>query len=136
MADKKISQLTDGGVLQNVDEIAINRSGANFKITGENMKGISVTTVNAATYDLLTTDYILNVTYTSTGAVTSLTLPTAQVISGRMIIIKDAAGNAATNTITIDTEGGQNIDGASTYVMNGNYDAISLYSDGTNWFVI
>jgi hypothetical protein len=95
-----------------------------------------VTTVNAATYDLLTSDYILNVTYPSTAAVTSLTLPTAQTVSGRVIIIKDASGNAGTNNITIDTEGGQTIDGAATKVLNGNYESVMLYCDGSNWFII
>lgn len=94
----------------------------------------SVTTVNAATYDLLVSDYILSVTYTATGAVTSLTLPTAQVVAGRIAIVKDAGGNAGTNNITVDTEGAQTIDGVSTYVINSNYQSASLYCDGTNWF--
>jgi hypothetical protein len=101
-------------------------------LVGEQHK---VTTVNAATYDLLTTDYFLHVTYTGTGAVTSLTLPTAQVKAGRTIVIKDAGGNASVNNITIDTEGSETIDGAATYVISSDYDAINLYSDGSNWFI-
>ena len=96
----------------------------------------NITTVNAATYDLLTTDYILNVTYTATGAVTSLTLPTAQTVSGRIIYIKDAGGSATTNNITIDTEGAQTIDGAATLVITTNYSAVTLYCDGTDWFIM
>jgi len=96
----------------------------------------NVTTVNAATYDLLVSDDILNVTYTGTGAVTSLTLPTAQVVTGRTIVIKDAAGNAGTNSITVDTEGSEKIDGQDTAVINGDYDSITIYSDGTNWFIV
>ena len=95
----------------------------------------NVTTVNAATYDLLVTDYICHVTYTGTGAVTSFTLPTAQTVSGRTIIIKDAGGNAGTNNITIDTEGAETIDGAGTLVINSDYSSVSLYSDGSNWFI-
>jgi len=95
----------------------------------------SVTTVAAATYDLLTTDYILNVTYTGTAAVTSLTLPTAQAVSGRLIIIKDAGYNATTNNITIDTQGAETIDNAATFVINSNGDSVNVYSDGTNWHV-
>jgi hypothetical protein len=96
----------------------------------------NTTTVNAATYDLATTDDILNVTYTTTGAVTSLTLPTAQCVDGRVIVIKDAGGNASTYNITIDTEGTEKIDGGDTFIINGDYDSITLYSDGSNWFVI
>lgn len=94
-----------------------------------------VTTVNAATYDLLTTDMIVHVTYTGTGAVTSLTLPTAQTVSGRAIEIIDAGGNAATNNITIDTEGSETINGSATLVINTDYGAYGLYSDGSNWFI-
>ena len=97
---------------------------------------IDTTTVNVATYDLLTTDYILHVTYTGTAAVTSLTLPTAQCVDGRLVIIKDAGGNASVNNITVDTEGAETIDGAATAVISGDYDSITLYSNGTNWYII
>ena len=98
-------------------------------------QNVNITTVNAALYDLLATDYILNITYTATGAVTSLTLPTAQTVEGRIITIKDAGGLAGTNNITVDCEAAQNIDGSSTFILNTNYESISLYCDGTNWFI-
>jgi hypothetical protein len=94
----------------------------------------NITVVNAATYDLATDDYILHVTYTATGPVTSLTLPSAQAIAGRMVYVKDAGGNASANNITIDTEGPELIDGVSTLVMVADYEWLSLYSDGTNWY--
>ena len=102
--------------------------------TGGRVKIITV--VAAATYDLLITDEVLHVTYTGTGAVTSLTLPTAQATNGRMFIIKDAGGGASTYNITIDTEGAETIDGSDTLVLNSDYAAVILYSDGTNWFII
>ena len=58
-----------------------------------------------------------------------------QVINGRTVIIKDAGGNATANTITIDTEGSETIDGAATKVINANYGVVELYCDGTNWFI-
>ena len=96
----------------------------------------NVTTVNAATYNVLPEDHILHVTYTGTGAVTSIDLKTAQTIKGRLVVVKDAGGNAAANNITITTEGAQTIDGAATYVINANYGAARLYCDGSNWFTI
>ena len=36
--------------------------------------------------------------------------------------------------ITLDSAGGT-IDGSSTYILTGTMPAISLYSNGTNWFV-
>ena len=65
-----------------------------------------------------------------------MTIPTAQVVAGRTIVIKDAGGNAATFNITIDTEGSEKIDGQDTFVMDDDYQATQIYSDGSNWFVI
>lgn len=96
----------------------------------------NVTTVNAATYNVLPEDHILHVTYTGTGAVTSIDLKTAQMTKGRMLIVKDAGGNAAVNNITITTEGSQTIDGAATLVINTNYGAARIYCDGSNLFTI
>lgn len=99
----------------------------------------NVTTLNAATYDVLITDHIIHVTYTATGAVTSLTLPTAQCNGseddGRVLVIKDAGGNASTNSITIDTEGGETIDGAATEVIGTDYASRSIYCENSNWFI-
>jgi len=97
---------------------------------------VNVTTVAAATYDLLVTDYILNVTYTGTAAVTSLTLMTAQTVAGRIIHIKDAGGNATTNNITVDTEGSETIDGSATLSITTSYNAVTLYCDGSDWFIM
>ena len=100
-----------------------------------NINESNVVTVNVATYDLTATDGIVHVTYTATGAVTSLTLPTAQVVTDRVLTIKDGGGNSGTNNITIDTQGSEKIDGADTAVINTDYSSIDLYSDGTNWFI-
>ena len=72
---------------------------------------------------------------TSAGTYT-ITLPTASVVKGRAFIIKDEDGNAATNNITVATEGSETIDGAATYVLTSNYESVGLYSYGTNWFTV
>ncbi|MCP4584579.1 hypothetical protein, partial [Pseudoalteromonas sp.] len=119
----------------------VGSSGSNRVMTSAQMEGYlnvltttEITTVSTATYTLLITDDILHVTRTATGTCT-ITLPTAQVTSGRVIVVKDAAGNAGTYNITIDTQGSEDIDGEDTAVINSDYSAINLYSDGSNWFV-
>ncbi len=94
----------------------------------------NITTVNAASYDVLATDYILHVTYTDTGTV-AIDLKTAQLQAGRIIHIKDSDFNAGTNNITITTEGGATIDEAATYIITANGNAVSLYCDGSNYFI-
>ena len=94
----------------------------------------SLTTVAAASYTVLGSDKIIHVTYTPTGTV-ALTLPTALMNAAQLpIVVKDAGGNAGANNITIATGGAETIDGGATYVISTNYDTITLYSDGSNWF--
>ena len=94
----------------------------------------TVTTVNAATYTVLAADTRLHVTYSATGAC-AITIPSALIIAGFDLIIKDGGGDANTNNITVATEGAETIDGSATAVIIDDYDSISLYSDSTNLFI-
>lgn len=102
--------------------------------------GLNVTTVNAATHTVLNANLtgtvnIFNVTYTDTGAVV-ITIPSALIAAGYFtMLIKDADLNAATNNITIATEGAEEIDEAATLVINVNGAAVNLYCDGSNLFI-
>jgi hypothetical protein len=71
---------------------------------------------------------------TNTSAARTITLATADVVPGRVIIIKDETGGAAANNITVNTQGGQTIDGVSTVTITANYGVLRVYSDGNNWF--
>jgi len=90
-------------------------------------------TVNSAAYTAKGGDRVIGIN--RTGAVT-LTLPSAEVRKGRIYTIKDESGAAATNNITVATEGSETIDGSATDVINVNYESKSYYSDGTNWFIL
>jgi len=78
-------------------------------------------------------DYIIGVS--SDDAAITITLDTDTVTAGRTIQIKDEDGNASTNNITIATEGAETIDGSATLTIDVNYNSVSLYSDGSNWFI-
>jgi len=93
-----------------------------------------VVTVDQATYPIAVTDDIVHVTYTATGAVI-VEIQSVGNISGRSILVKDAAGNASVNNITIATEGAETIDGSGIKMLTTNYEAVVLYCDGTNWFI-
>ena len=87
-----------------------------------------------------TTDGILGCN-TTTGAVTinlfdpALISPSSEV-DGYMVTIKDEAGNASNNNITINGAAGYTIDGSTSITISINYASVTLYSDGANWFVI
>ncbi len=42
----------------------------------------------------------------------------------------------ASNTVTVATTGSETIDGASTISLSTQYDAITVISDGTNWYIV
>lgn len=76
---------------------------------------------------------------TSTAAARTITLLTADLARGSSskaysVIVKDESGAAATNNITVDTEGAETIDGANSVTISANYGVLRVYSNGTNWF--
>jgi len=87
--------------------------------------------VTAATYTAKAGDRVIGVNRSGT---VTITLPTAEVRKGRTYTVKDESGAAATNSITVATEGSETIDGAATDVISENYGGKTYYSDGSNWF--
>lgn len=82
---------------------------------------------NATPYVVTATDFYITVD-TSTIPIT-IQLPNAPTIY-RRFVIKDSAGNASAQNVTVTTVGGVKlIDGAATFVMNTNYQAIELVYD-------
>jgi len=68
----------------------------------------------------------------SSGGARTITLPAPT--NGRILIIKDCTGSAATNNITINPNASELIDGASSKVITSNWGEVQLQSNGTNWF--
>ena len=87
--------------------------------------------ITAATYTAKAGDRVIGIN--RAGEVT-VTLPTAEVRPGRIYTVKDESGAAATNNITVATEGAETIDGSATDTIAQNYGAKDYYSDGSNWF--
>ena len=54
-----------------------------------------------------------------------------------MFVVKDRGGNSSVNNITITTVGGSVlIDGATTYLIDLNYESASLVFNGTSYEVL
>lgn len=85
-------------------------------------------------YTALAADRVILVD-TSSAAVT-VNLPAASTATGRIIMVKDSGGNAATNNITVDGNASETIDGSATYVLSSNYLAAAFLCTGTAWLVI
>ena len=70
----------------------------------------------------------------STGGAFSVNLPAAADNLDRVIVVKRM--NAGANTITIDPNGSETIDGVATHPLTTQYDTIMIISDGSNWSII
>ena len=91
------------------------------------------TLVNTTPYVVLNSDEFLGVD-TTTLAIT-IQLPNAPTI-GRVFIVKDIADNARVNNITIRSVSGTvNIDGATSYVMNTDLEAVTVLFNGTEYLI-
>ena len=55
--------------------------------------------------------------------------------SGSVLVLKDENSSRGANAITISASTGDTIDNNGAYVLTGSNPAISLYSNGANWFV-
>lgn len=88
-----------------------------------------VRTVTAAS-TLSDSDSILLVN--STGGAVTVTLPSSVGIIGRQYMVI----NTGNNIVTINTTGGQTINGGASTALPGAYFSVTLFSDGANWLAI
>jgi len=97
----------------------------------------SVTTVAQNTdYTVNDDDYTILVNTGSDATNTQITLPDASGCSGRVLVIKKI--DSGTDGIDLVTSGTQTVDGMDdpTNVITTQYHAITIQSDGSNWWVI
>jgi len=102
--------------------------------------GANYTRVTSSHHTASTSDYILGIvaTVTPPGNV-MITIPSASTFgAGALLVIKDqqtSPRGLSNITLTCSAGASYGFDGASTYVLTGTMPAISLYSNGANWFV-
>ena len=105
--------------------------------SGSNLNGFIAykRTATATSYTVQNTDYIIAVT--STASARTITLPDSGNTAAQGYVIKDESGGAATNNISVVVNGGtKTIDGVTSYAINVNYGSITVYYNGTNYFII
>jgi len=64
----------------------------------------------------------------------TINLPAASTVSGLQYHVKKT--DSSSNMVTIVPDGSETIDGQSSYVVNNQYESITLVCDGSNWFII
>ena len=91
------------------------------------------TTVTSTTTASIS-DIILGV---SASAAMEIRLPSAGAcVDGQYFTIKDEAGNADINNITILASGSQTIDGVQSVTLESPFAAVNIYSNGTDKFFV
>jgi hypothetical protein len=111
-------------------DVSIGTNTANSKLHVAGSLRLPITT-KTATYTLDATDY--TVVFDLNGNATA-NLPDATTIPGRIYVIK-INRTSVTDTLTIDPNGAQTIDGNATIAIQCQY-AVTIQSDGTNWRII
>ena len=118
-----------GGVSTTTQTFAGNKTFTGItKTAGVQVQQVTITN----TYTLDSGASPDEVVFCNFSAAKTVTLPA--VSAGRRVIIKDVAGNAVTNNITISPASGT-IDGVGSKLIATNYGSLTITSDGTNWWI-
>jgi hypothetical protein len=89
--------------------------------------------VTVISYTASTPSYIIGVQATAS---VRIQIPAPSVYgSGALLIVKDEATGRVGTNIVLTGSGGYTFDSAASYTLTGSNPAISLYSNGVNWFV-
>jgi len=90
-------------------------------------------TVSTSGLTSSTGDYIIG--FGGGGNMEFRLLPASTHNSGAVLVLKDELSARGTGSITISASAPNKIDNNGAYVLTGSNPAISLYSNGANWFV-
>ena len=108
---------------------------ANSTTQATTVKGLNVLyeAVTTTSYTASSPSYILGVQNSNN---VQILIPSASTYnSGTLLLVKDEVLSRAATNITLTASTGYTIDGGTSYVLTGTMPAISLYSNGANWFV-
>lgn len=89
---------------------------------------------SSADYIVLDGDGYKSILFTTGNSNRICTLPLAANNTGRILVVKKV--DTGTGVVTLDGNGSETIDGAVTYKIFGQYEAVTVQCDGTAWYII
>lgn len=112
--------------------------------TGSSSNQVIVVTASGTYTAAVTTGSLTAMIKKTTPAATSVVLPAssnwptcpATSTACPSYTIKDTAGNATSFPITITTADSKNIDGFTSFIINSNYQSVTVVFNGTTWSVL
>jgi len=102
---------------------------------GKFVARVTETTAKTTAYTVVLTDRNKTILADATSVAFTVTLPTAA-SAGDGFVITVKKTDSSANAVTIDANGSETIDGALTQSLAGQYDNITLISNGTAWFML
>ena len=99
--------------------------------SGSKVVGTASKVFGDSPYTVAVTDYVIF--YDPSGGNSTVNLPAAASSSGRIVIVKHTSASA--NSVTVDGNGAETIDGNPTLVL-GAYQSATLICNGTGWFIL
>jgi len=77
-------------------------------------------------------DYLILVD--ASAAAVTVNLPAAASSADALIVVKKI--DASANAVTIDADGAETIDGATTQALAAQYDALTVFCNGARWWIV
>ncbi len=111
-------------------DLRVNTLTATAGIATQSLK-VGIRTVTSD-YTLAATDYV--VLCDSTSGTLRVTMPSAVELAGEFFVLKRI--DSGTNIITLQTTGGQTIDGMSAIVLGGWWSSVCVVSNGSQWYTV
>jgi hypothetical protein len=95
-------------------------------------RGVVSTVAKTTTYTAVQGDEVI--LCSTAGGSWVLTLPAAASNTGMVLTAKKTTSD--TNTLTIDGNASETIDGSTTFVITAQYESVTIVCDGSNWYAI
>ena len=93
----------------------------------------NVVTVTSTTYTSLITNDVILADDDTAGSAVTITLIAAASANKQILRIKKIGSSY---NVVIDGNGSETIDGSTTITLTVQYEAVTLVSDGSNWFIL
>jgi len=129
-----ISFYVDGTTDGNNNAVFVGNVVMSGGVDHKSQQRVSTKEVTSFPYTVADDDYVISVA--GTGTPRRINLPAKAASVGRVLIIKDATGNASSNNIEINPDGSENIDGAGDKLINTNKAAVTIVCAGDQWLII
>jgi len=133
LAVTTLNGLADNVTLVAGTNITITPAGNTITIdsTGGGSGTFSSRTISASTTPTPTDGTLL---VNALSASITVTLPSASAFANKIYEIKKI--DSSVNVVTVAGAGGNTVDGAATFLISSQYEAITVQSDGANWFIL